>query len=89
MIGPIYQGFFGNKGSICVELSRYSWIKTKWSPVWTPESELYRHVGLAGEHERILHCSGGDPLSAPLTFKSLNFQTQYPSLSLTQGRQTS
>ena len=41
MIGPIYQGFFGNKGSICVELSRYSRIKTKWSPVWTPESELY------------------------------------------------
>ncbi len=45
MIGPIYQGFFGNKGSICVELSGYSWIKTKWSPVWTPESELYQTCG--------------------------------------------
>ena len=26
MIGPIYQGFFGNKGSICVELCRVVWL---------------------------------------------------------------
>ena len=46
-----------------------------------PESQLDQAMcqcqfqTCAGEHERLLHCSGGDPLSAPLTFKSLNFYT--------------
>lgn len=91
MIGPIYQGFFRNKGSTCGVVSLFL-DKNKMVPfpsLASGEWTVLRHVGLvAGEHERILHCSGGDPLSAPLTFKSLNFQTQYPSLSLTHSQQT-
>ena len=47
MIGPIYQDFLGNKGSIGV-LSRYSWIKTKLfhSRVWRVNRLSLRHMGL-------------------------------------------